>query len=200
VRLQPSNLQPSTFSKPLAPNLIVPIDFNQLRELLAAIAQTDIAELTLKSSDFELTVRKGIPTRPTIEPSLVSTSPVAASGLMAGQTDSPPIPTVPVPTPELATRDTAATPPAPPPTVDPRWEDVLSPMVGTFYRAPGPDDAPFVEVGDRIRTGQTVCIIEAMKLMNEIEAEVSGQVMEILVKNGEPVEYGQPLMRINPGQ
>ncbi len=200
MRLQPSNLQPSTFSKPLAPNLIVPIDFNQLRELLAAIAQTDIAELTLKSSDFELTVRKGIPTRPTIEPSLVSTSPVAASGLMAGQTDSPPIPTVPAPTPELATRDTAAAPPAPPPTVDPRWEDVLSPMVGTFYRAPGPDDAPFVEVGDRIRTGQTVCIIEAMKLMNEIEAEVSGQVMEILVKNGEPVEYGQPLMRINPGQ
>jgi acetyl-CoA carboxylase biotin carboxyl carrier protein len=72
-------------------------------------------------------------------------------------------------------------------------------MVGTFYRSPGPDDAPFVEVGDRIRTGQTVCIIEAMKLMNEIEAEVSGQVMEILVMNGDPVEYGQPLMRINPG-
>jgi acetyl-CoA carboxylase biotin carboxyl carrier protein len=58
---------------------------------------------------------------------------------------------------------------------------------------------PFVEVGDRIRSGQTVCIIEAMKLMNEIETEVSGQVMEILVKNGEPVEYGQPLMRVNPG-
>jgi acetyl-CoA carboxylase biotin carboxyl carrier protein len=72
-------------------------------------------------------------------------------------------------------------------------------MVGTFYRAPGPDEPPFVEVGDRIRTGQSVCIIEAMKLMNEIEAEVSGQVMEILVKNGEPVEYGQPLMRVNPG-
>jgi acetyl-CoA carboxylase biotin carboxyl carrier protein len=71
-------------------------------------------------------------------------------------------------------------------------------MVGTFYRAPGPDEAPFVEVGDRIRTGQSVCIIEAMKLMNEIEAEVSGQVVEILVKNGEPVEYGQALMRINP--
>jgi acetyl-CoA carboxylase biotin carboxyl carrier protein len=72
-------------------------------------------------------------------------------------------------------------------------------MVGTFYRAPGPDEAAFVEVGDRIRTGQTVCIIEAMKLMNEIEAEVSGQVMEILVANGDPIEYGQPLMRINPG-
>jgi acetyl-CoA carboxylase biotin carboxyl carrier protein len=72
-------------------------------------------------------------------------------------------------------------------------------MVGTFYRSPAPDEGPFVEVGDRIRTGQTVCIIEAMKLMNEIEAEVSGQIVEILVENGEPVEYGQPLMRVNPG-
>jgi acetyl-CoA carboxylase biotin carboxyl carrier protein len=71
-------------------------------------------------------------------------------------------------------------------------------MVGTFYRAPGPSESPFVEVGDRVRSGQTVCIIEAMKLMNEIESEVSGQVIEILLQNGEPVEYGQPLMRINP--
>ena len=71
-------------------------------------------------------------------------------------------------------------------------------MVGTFYRAPAPNETAFVEIGDRIRSGQTVCIIEAMKLMNEIEAELSGKVMEILVENGEPVEYGQPLMRINP--
>jgi len=70
--------------------------------------------------------------------------------------------------------------------------------VGTFYRAPAPGESSFVEVGDRVKSGQTVCIIEAMKLMNEIEAEISGQVMEILVQNGEPVEYGQPLMKINP--
>jgi acetyl-CoA carboxylase biotin carboxyl carrier protein len=82
--------------------------------------------------------------------------------------------------------------------VDAKWVTVNSPMVGTFYRSPAPGEAAFVEVGDRIRTGQTVCIIEAMKLMNEIEAEVSGQVMQILVENGEPVEYGQPLIRINP--
>ncbi|NES81312.1 MAG: acetyl-CoA carboxylase biotin carboxyl carrier protein, partial [Moorea sp. SIO2B7] len=86
----------------------------------------------------------------------------------------------------------------PPPPVDKKWVDITSPMVGTFYRSPAPDEAAFVEVGDRIRTGQTVCIIEAMKLMNEIEAEVSGEVMEVLVENGEPVEYGQTLMRINP--
>jgi len=69
-------------------------------------------------------------------------------------------------------------------------------MVGTFYSAPGPDEPAFVRVGDRIRLGQTVCIIEAMKLMNELEAEVSGEVVEILTQNGEPVEYGQVLMRV----
>jgi acetyl-CoA carboxylase biotin carboxyl carrier protein len=87
--------------------------------------------------------------------------------------------------------------PAPSP-INQKLVEVQSPMVGTFYRAPAPGEAPFVEVGDRVKAGQSVCIIEAMKLMNEIEAEVSGQVMEILVQNGEPVEYGQPLMRINP--
>jgi acetyl-CoA carboxylase biotin carboxyl carrier protein len=84
------------------------------------------------------------------------------------------------------------------PVMEQRLVDIPSPMVGTFYRASAPGEAPFVEVGDRVRSGQTVCIIEAMKLMNEIEAEVSGQVMEVLLQNGEPVEYGQPLMRINP--
>ena len=72
-------------------------------------------------------------------------------------------------------------------------------MVGTFYSAPAPDEDPFVAVGDRISKGDTVCIIEAMKLMNEIEGEVTGQIMEIKVENGEPVEFGQVLMRVNPG-
>jgi acetyl-CoA carboxylase biotin carboxyl carrier protein len=79
-----------------------------------------------------------------------------------------------------------------------KFLEISSPMVGTFYRAPAPGEQPFVEIGDRVRVGQTVCIIEAMKLMNEIEAEVSGQIIDVLVHNGEPVEYGQPLMRINP--
>jgi acetyl-CoA carboxylase biotin carboxyl carrier protein len=178
----------------------VPLDFNQLRELLTAIAQNDIAELTLKSADFELTVRKGVRTAPPIDPNLSSTEPVAPSGLHPAPTGATVRSTAPAPAPEVTIRDTTTTPPATSPSaIDPRWEEVKSPMVGTFYRSPGPDEPPFVDVGDRIRTGQTVCIIEAMKLMNEIEAEVSGQVMEILVKNGDPVEYGQPLMRINPG-
>ena len=77
--------------------------------------------------------------------------------------------------------------------------DVTSPMVGTFYRAPAPDAPPYVEVGSKVSKGQTLCILEAMKLMNELEAEVDGEVREILVENAEPVEYGQVLFRIDTG-
>jgi acetyl-CoA carboxylase biotin carboxyl carrier protein len=77
--------------------------------------------------------------------------------------------------------------------------EITAPMVATFYRAPSPGDPPFVELGTRINTGQTVCILEAMKLMNELECEVSGEVVEILVENGTPVEFGQVLMRVKPG-
>lgn len=76
--------------------------------------------------------------------------------------------------------------------------EVTSPMVGTFYRAPAPDAPPYVEVGDRVSNGQTVCILEAMKLMNELECEVSGTIREICVENADPVEYGQALFRIEP--
>ncbi|NEO67214.1 MAG: acetyl-CoA carboxylase biotin carboxyl carrier protein [Moorea sp. SIO4G2] len=158
------------------------LDINQLRDLLAAIAQTDITELTLKSDDFELTVRKG-----------VSIPPTSDSGGHSTPYQITPSPVEVAPTPV-----TKPEPPVPPPGVDQKWEEIKSPMVGTFYRSPAPDEDPFVEVGERISAGQTVCIIEAMKLMNEIEAEVTGQVMEILVKNGEPIEYGQALMRIKP--
>lgn len=141
-------------------------DLKQLRELLEILSQTDIAELTLKSSDFELTVRKGERGTP---PGSLQTGATAIP--------APPEPLVPA---------------------EKRGIEVVSPMVGTFYRSPTPDDRPYVEVDDVISRGQAVCIIEAMKLMNEIEAEVDGRVIEILVQNGEPVEYGQPLMRISP--
>ncbi len=174
----------------------VPLDFNEIRQLLVTIAQTDIAEVTLKSDNFELTVRKA----GSINNHSVPIGQTAVSGVVGTA-----ITTVPAPT--LSTErilDSAVTGAGvqmsvnAPSTIDKRLVEVASPMVGTFYRAPAPGETPFVEVGDRVRQGQTVCIIEAMKLMNEIEAEVSGQVMEILLQNGEPVEYGQPLMRINP--
>lgn len=164
------------------------IDFNQLRELLAAIATTDIAEFSLKSDDFELKVSKGVPVMPQGNATLPASSSVAI----------PPSPTAPVLSPSTAEVSLSSTTAQASVSIDKKWVEVKSPMVGTFYRSPAPDEAPFVEVGDRIRADQTVCIIEAMKLMNEIEAEVSGEVMEILVENGKPVEYGQPLMRIHP--
>ena len=157
------------------------LTFSELRELVATLNQTDISELTLKSTDFELTLRK-----PGAVP-MAAPLPTAVA---------PPAATAPAPSP--AAPEPAAAPP--PLAVDSSLVDITSPMVGTFYRAPGPDEAAFVDVGDRIQTGQTVCIIEAMKLMNELEAEVSGEVVEILVDNAQPVEFGQTLMRLRPSQ
>ncbi|MBK1990487.1 acetyl-CoA carboxylase biotin carboxyl carrier protein [Sphaerospermopsis aphanizomenoides BCCUSP55] len=176
----------------------MPLDFNEIRQLLATIAQTDIAEVTLKSDDFELTVRKGVGNQ-VLSVGQATLGGVVGSGLTSGTIANQ---TAPTQLPEAATsRDNSVAGGQSPLSVNTpsaKYVEVQSPMVGTFYRAPAPGEAPFVEVGDRVRSGQSVCIIEAMKLMNEIEAEVSGQVMEILVQNGEPVEYGQPLMRINP--
>jgi acetyl-CoA carboxylase biotin carboxyl carrier protein len=175
------------------------LDFNEIRQLLATIAQTDIAEVTLKSDDFELTVRKAVSNH-LVSVGQATLSGTVGSGLTSGSPGNQTLPEgttgrVFDNTASGATLQVSVNPPA---ARDQRLVEVSSPMVGTFYRAPAPGEAAFVEVGDRVRSGQTVCIIEAMKLMNEIEAEVSGQVMEILVQNGEPVEYGQPLMRINP--
>jgi acetyl-CoA carboxylase biotin carboxyl carrier protein len=177
----------------------VQLDLNQLRELLADLDKTNISELTLKSADFELTVRKEV------SPGSQALSSVetllTAAGVGSQLVSSPVVPTAIVPpVGENLTTATPATPVAAPPPLSPesKWVEITSPMVGTFYRSPAPDEAPFVEIGDRISTGQSVCIIEAMKLMNEIEAEFSGQVMEILIQNGSPVEYGQPLIKIKP--
>ena len=82
--------------------------------------------------------------------------------------------------------------------VDSNSKEVLSPMPGTFYSAPSPEADPFVKVGDSVKKGDTLCIIEAMKIMNEIEAESSGTISEIVINNGEPVEYNQPLFKIKP--
>ncbi|MEH2065843.1 MAG: acetyl-CoA carboxylase biotin carboxyl carrier protein [Nostoc sp.] len=184
----------------------MPLDFNEIRQLLATIAQTDIAEVILKSDDFELTVRKAV----SVSNQMLSVSQGALGGVVGSGSTSGSSGGNQVNTSQLTEVSTSRVfentgtstqlqlSVSPPSTIDQRLVEVPSPMVGTFYRAPAPGEAAFVEVGDRIRKGQTVCIIEAMKLMNEIEAEVSGQVMEILLQNGDAVEYGQPLMRINP--
>ncbi|MGF1540543.1 MAG: acetyl-CoA carboxylase biotin carboxyl carrier protein [Pleurocapsa sp.] len=161
------------------------INFQELRELLSAIAQTDITELTLKNDEFELTVRKEVGW---VAPQVTA----ATSELVTNPVNLPVTPPVVQPTPPTPEANASTAPD------DKKWVNITSPMVGTFYRAPAPDEEPFVNVGDRITKGDTVCIIEAMKLMNEIEGEITGQIMEISVQNGEPVEFGQVLMRINP--
>ena len=92
----------------------------------------------------------------------------------------------------------ARAPGQPPPAEESRRVVIKSPMVGTFYRAPAPDAPPFVEVGQELEVGQVVCILEAMKLMNEIKAEAAGRIVEVLVENGEAVEFGQPLFSVEP--
>lgn len=174
----------------------MPLNLNELRELLEAINQMDIAELTLKSEDFELTVRRGSRVDEQILAAGVGRSaPEQLTIVPPAIAASSNVGVDPKPAPESTT---VPSPSALPPLNERRWIEILSPMVGTFYRAPAPDEPPFTEVGERVRAGQTVCIIEAMKLMNEIEAEVSGEILEILVQNGEPVEYNQPLMRVSP--
>ena len=170
----------------------MPIDFNQLREFIEAIAKTDISELAIKEGDFELTLQK--PT-PEIANATYSIAPATPT--------TPIIQTVqqaPMETPVVAQN-----PPTPSPeeetTVSKKPDNLLpitSPMVGTFYRAPAPEEPAFVEVGQSINNGDVVCIIEAMKLMNEIEAEITGKVVEIAVENGEPVEFGQTLLWVSP--
>ncbi len=149
------------------------VNFSELRDLLLAVNETDISELTLENDGFKLTMRRGAP-------------PVVVTAIPAAQTTM--APEIPMAVP---TGPSTSLPP-----VDLKLFEIKSPIVGTFYRAPGPDDSPFVEVGDRIKPGQAICIVEAMKVMNEIEGEVSGEVVEILVQNSQPVEFDQVLMRV----
>lgn len=159
------------------------LDFEQLQALLSAVRESDISELSLKGESFELLVKRGASSAAVVLPQMSPLEPVV------GQPSSQPVAPVPAPLPAS---------PAVAPGAGESLLEITSPMVGTFYRAPAPDEPSFINVGDRIRPGQTVCIIEAMKLMNELESEISGEVVEVLVQNGEPVEFNQPLIRIRP--
>ena len=161
------------------------MDVKDLKKLLDAVAESEVSELTLETGDFKLTLKRGQEPAPQVQPQPAAQTAATPS---LGQPET--APSTPVPA-------AAATPaPSAPPS---NLAEVKAPIVGTFYEAPTPDAAPFVKVGDRVAAGTVLCIIEAMKLMNEIEAEVAGTLKEILVKNEDPVEYGQALFRIEPG-
>jgi acetyl-CoA carboxylase biotin carboxyl carrier protein len=174
-----------------------PWNLKDIRALIDLLVEREISEFEMEKNGWRIRVRRG---QKKTEPSSI-------------QLFSPLPTTTAAPVSSAAPAGSAAAMTAPPAQAEPpatsELQDAVptngvhiinSPIVGTFYAAPGPDAPPFVKVGDLVQEGQVLCIIEAMKLMNEIEAELAGTVMQALVENGQPVEYGQPLFAIKPLQ
>ena len=149
------------------------MDTKEIQRLLDYIAKSPLAEVSIETEGLKVSVKKHGEAAPVV--SVVSAAPAAA-----------PVAAAPAP---------AAPAAAPAPAADNLYT-VKSPMIGTFYRAPGPDKDNFVEVGTEIAPGKTVCVIEAMKLFNEIDSEISGKIVKILVDNASPVEFDQPLFLV----
>ena len=166
--------KPAALPMPAAASSAGGFELGELRQLIRLVQRTGIGELELSSGGRSIRI--------------------AATALAMGAIAAPTPATGPSARP--ATDGAAAAPPAPEPAST--LKAITSPMVGTFYRAPAPDADPFLETGDVVETGQTVCIIEAMKLMNEIEAEFKGRVVKVLVENAQPVEFGQKLFLVDP--
>jgi acetyl-CoA carboxylase biotin carboxyl carrier protein len=150
------------------------MDLRKLKKLIDLVQESGIAELEITEGEEKVKIVKG---------GGISVVPAASAGAL---------PQIAAPEPPRAPAPAAAAPAAEPPAGQ-EGHVVKAPMVGTFYRSPSPDAKAFVEVGQTVKEGQTICIIEAMKLMNEIETDAGGVVKAILVENGQPVEYGQPL-------
>lgn len=156
------------------------MDIKQIQDLIKFVSKSGVNEVSIEEKDFKITIKTNQ------EPTYVTASVPAA---------------IPAPAPVQAAAPAApvaTTPVVPAASDDSKYITVKSPMIGTFYRSPGPDKAVFVNVGDEITSGKTLCIIEAMKLFNEIESEVSGKIVKILVNDAQPVEYDQPLFLVDP--
>jgi acetyl-CoA carboxylase biotin carboxyl carrier protein len=158
------------------------MDVKDIKRLLDALAASEVREFSYETEEYKLNVKRG--------PEPVVTQTVAVAPQPAPQPAQTAAPAEVVPSGGEA-QPAAEEPP-------PNWVEVTAPIVGTFYSAPAPDAPAYVKVGDRVEPGAVLCIIEAMKLMNEIEAETAGVVREVLLRNEEPVEYGQVLFRIEP--
>ena len=155
------------------------MDVKEIKRLLDALAASEVREFVYETGEYKMTVKRGteqvVITQPQMQPSAARAPENLSAGLPG------------------AVANAAAAP------EHGNYVEVSAPIVGTFYDSPGPEAAAYVKVGDRVQEGTVLCIIEAMKLMNEIEAETEGVVREVLVHNEEPVEYGQVLFRIEPG-
>jgi len=153
------------------------LDLIKIKQVVDLMKKSDLSEFEIQDQDFKLRIKRDLPGR---APIAAQAAPVAAA-----------------PAPVAAPAPAAAAPaPAAPAAADPSIKLVTSPMVGTYYATPSPENPPFVTVGSPIKADSVVCIIEAMKVMNEIQSEISGTVVECLVANGTSVEFGQPLFRV----
>lgn len=170
------------------------MEYKEIQNLIKLIDSTDLTELKIKQGEFELQIR----TKDYYKFSGKTTSTV----VQAPMVQNPATPSAPVvetpntPVASASAENSAA--PAEENSADSNLIDIKSPIVGTFYRSPAPDKDVYVKIGDHIEVGSVVCIVEAMKLFNEIESEVSGKIVEILVEDATPVEYDQVLFRVQP--
>jgi acetyl-CoA carboxylase biotin carboxyl carrier protein len=166
------------------------MDLQLIKELIELVHSTDVGEVKIEQGNFKLSItRKDYQKKSTVQ--------VAAP--MSVATPAPvQVSSTPAPEAKAAPEVASSTESAPAPAVSSNYITIKSPMIGTFYRSSSPDKAPFVKVGDKISKGDVLCIIEAMKLFNEIEAEVSGTVVKVISDNASPVEYDQPLFLIDP--
>jgi acetyl-CoA carboxylase biotin carboxyl carrier protein len=163
----------------------------EIKELIEFLVEKDIAEFELQRGDVKLLIKRG--TAP--QPPVVRVAPAVVPGPPVAVASAPAVPSSSAP-PSGESASGAAVPAPPAPAAEADLFILKSPIVGTYYEAPSPGTPPFVKVGDAVKEGQVLCIIEAMKLMNEIEAEVSGVIAKMFVPNGSPVEYGMPLFGI----
>jgi acetyl-CoA carboxylase biotin carboxyl carrier protein len=154
----------------------------ELKELVEFLIEKDISEFELERGDVKVRIKRG---------GSEQACP-ADSRFFAVHAAAPPVAEI-ISSPAASTQPAPAAKPAPP---EENFHMVRSPIVGTFYESPSPGSPPFVKVGDKVETGQVLCIVEAMKLMNEIECDASGEIARILVTNGQPIEYGQELFAL----
>jgi acetyl-CoA carboxylase biotin carboxyl carrier protein len=168
------------------------MNLKEIRELIEFLKEQDIAEFELERGDVKVRIKRGAQALPSQETRYVTVP--AAVPAVSGVPGDAPIAEPPLTSPPATDKAKEPTQASP----EEGLHLVKSPIVGTFYESPSPGAPPFVKPGDKVSLGQVICIVEAMKLMNEIESDVAGEIVKMLVANNQPIEYGQPLYAIRP--
>ena len=163
------------------------MDIKEIQSLIKFVAKSGVNEVKLELEDFKITIKAGMSGTETTIVQQAAPLAVPAQQILSAPEAPAPVPVAPAATPEAPAADDES-----------KYVTITSPIIGTFYRKSAPEKPNFVEVGDSVDANSVVCIIEAMKLFNEIEAEVSGRIVKVLVDDASPVEFGQPLFLVDP--